>query len=126
MKSSDPRLIQRNPSTFAERAMTEGAFQEQVIDLAHLRRWTIAHFRSVKVTRADGSTYWQTPVQADGAGFPDLVLVRDGRLIFAELKRESGKLTPEQEGWLELLRATSAGVYVFRPSDWALIEELLR
>jgi len=33
------------------------------------------------------------------------VLVRSGRLVFAELKSERGKLSDEQEAWLEELRA---------------------
>ena len=46
-------------------------------------------------------------------GFPDLTLVRD-RVIFAELKRESGgRLTPAQVGVHELLRAAGAEVYVW-------------
>jgi hypothetical protein len=38
------------------------------------------------------------------AGFPDLVLVRSARLIFAELKAEKGKTTPDQDAWLADLR----------------------
>ena len=51
-------------------------------------------------------------------GFPDCVLVRGNRLIFAELKSAKGRLTPPQKGWLEALKATGAEVYVWRPSDW--------
>jgi hypothetical protein len=33
------------------------------------------------------------------AGFPDEVLVRPPRLVFAELKSDRGRLTPEQGAW---------------------------
>lgn len=39
--------------------------------------------------------------QHSPAGFPDLVLVKTGRLIFAELKSEKGRTTTEQDAWLE-------------------------
>ena len=69
---------------------------------------------------------WLTPVQGD-VGFPDLVLARQGRLIFAELKREGRKPTPPQQGWLEVL-ATCAGVevYLWTPADWGEIVRILR
>ena len=77
-------------------------------------------------------------------GFPDLVLVRDGRLIFAELKKEKPEKcspsmhkkldpTPAQTAWLEAI--TSVGyagekgivsAYLWRPSDWPTIEDVLR
>lgn len=60
------------------------------------------------------------------AGFPDLVAVKRGRLLFAELKRQSKNPEPEQVIWLEALRATQIEdfegalpeVYVWKPSDW--------
>lgn len=45
-------------------------------------------------------------------GFPDLVLVRAPRLIFAELKSEVGKTTPEQDAWLADLRRVEHNVAV--------------
>jgi hypothetical protein len=71
-------------------------------------------------------------------GFPDLVLVRGDRLIFAELKSETGKTTPEQDAWLADLRAVRLGaqqyvsqgreleVYLWRPSEIERIAEILR
>lgn len=66
--------------------------------------------------------------QHSPAGFPDLTLVRDGRLVFAELKTERGKTTPEQDAWLEDLGLvevntsdhrgySDVAVYLWRPSD---------
>lgn len=61
------------------------------------------------------------------AGFPDEVLVRGDRLLFAELKSEGGKLTPEQAAWLEALRAVQhVEVFEWRPADMDAIVEALR
>jgi hypothetical protein len=71
------------------------------------------------------------------AGFPDLVLLRPPRVIFAELKTERGRVTHDQALWLakfEDLRRTrgapgvSCEVYVWRPSAWLRgeIEGVLR
>jgi len=59
----------------------------------------------------------RTPIIGD-VGYPDLTLCRDGRLIFAELKAERGRLSDEQARWLQDLAATRAEVVVWRPSDW--------
>jgi len=62
-------------------------------------------------------------------GFPDLVLVNpeQKRVIFAELKTEKGKLTPEQEEWLvALLECGGHEVYVWRPGDIEEIARILR
>ena len=61
-------------------------------------------------------------------GYPDLTLVRGHRLIFAELKSKTGRLTPQQRGWLEALKATGAEVHLWRPADWfnGTIDRVLR
>ena len=60
-------------------------------------------------------------------GFPDEVLVRPPRLIFAELKTEKGRTSTAQKHWLETLRlVTNLEVYVWRPSDWPEIQRILR
>lgn len=101
---------------------TEAGFTRAVLALAKLHGWRSAHFRPA-MTRAGK---WVTPVQGDGAGFPDLVLVRGTRLIFAELKSAKGTVAPEQTEWL--LRLGGAGVecYVWRPKDWASLSEILK
>lgn len=101
---------------------TERAWTAQVVTAAHLHGWLVAHFRPA--LRKDGS--WMTPLQADGAGYPDLTLVRGGRLIFAELKAEQGRLAPLQRRWLTALEETRMECYVWRPSDWAAVVEVLK
>ena len=104
---------------------SEAAFQQRVIALAQSCRWMVAHFRPARCVRRDGTVYYETPVQADGAGFPDLVLVRD-RVLFVELKTDKGVVRPNQRFWIEALRATGATALVWRPRDWAEIDETLR
>lgn len=87
------------------RALSEQHFTEQVIQLARFYGWRAAHFRAAQTTRG-----WRTPVQGDGKGFPDLVLVRPPELIFAELKTPRGRLSREQAGWVAALEDVSRGL----------------
>lgn len=100
--------------------ISEADFQDQIIELAHLCDWTVAHFRPAM--KSDGS--WRTAVQADGTGFPDLVLVRE-RVIFAEIKTEQGQPSPEQYCWLLGLKEAGQEVYLWQPSDWEEVVEVL-
>jgi len=65
-----------------------------------------------------------TPVQADGAGFPDLVLARE-RVVFVELKAEKGTLNDNQLAWQDALRAAGVEYHCFKPRDWPEIERTL-
>lgn len=95
---------------------SEKEFSQAVVDLARWLGW--ACFRVHDSRRSP-------------AGYPDLTLARD-RLIFAELKSEHGRLTPEQREWLARLGAVaerSGGlvqVEVWRPRDMNVIEAELR
>lgn len=107
--------------------MNETQFQQTVIDLAHLTGWRVAHFRGVRVQRKDGSIYYQTPVQADGTGFPDLVMARDDRTLYAEIKVTPNKPSAEQWEWLRALQANPSNeVYLWYPEDWEEIETVLQ
>jgi len=97
------------------KSMTEAEIQSNIIQLARALGYLCAHFRSVRVQRQGGTTFYQTPVQADGAGFPDLVLAKAGRVIFVECKSERGSVSPEQAEWLNILPGE---VYVWGPADW--------
>lgn len=100
---------------------SEADFQKQVLALARLHGWRSCHFRA-GLTK---SGRWVTAVQGDGVGFVDIVLCRE-RVLFCELKSERGALRPDQETWIAALRAAHAEVYVWRPSDWPTIQEILR
>lgn len=91
----------------------ESEWQTIVIAVLRAYGWAVAHFRPARDSRG----HWHTPVEADGAGFPDLVCVRD-RVIFVELKSRTGRLTPEQERWRQDLVAAGAEYHVLKPSDW--------
>ncbi len=103
-----------------DRQMSEAQWQRQVTEYARLRGWRWCHFRASR--RADGS--WRTAVAGDGAGWPDCVFVKD-RVVLAELKSESGKLSPVQREWVDALEHAQAEVYVWRPSDWPEVERVL-
>jgi hypothetical protein len=93
--------------------VAERDFQAAVVELARLSGWRCYH------------TY---DSRRSAHGFPDLVLVRDGRLLFAELKSERGRVTADQRAWLSLLEGCpGVEVYVWRPlaSSWPEIERVL-
>ena len=90
--------------------LTEKVFQGHVKQLALICGFRVYHTHDSR--RSD-------------AGFPDLVMIRRGRLIVAELKREKGKTTPDQEAWIEAFRETGAETYVWRPADWLEIVRVI-
>lgn len=104
-----------------ELKIPERDFQAQVIELARMTGWRVAHFRPAM----DSKGRWKTAVAGDGAGFPDLVLARPGKLLFRELKSNTGKVEPEQVAWGDALRAAGADWAVWRPRDWPFIEQAL-
>ena len=101
-------------------AIREDEWQDTVVQAAQLLGWRVAHFRTARTK--DG---WRTPVAADGKGFPDLVLVGHGRLIVAELKSNTGRVTAEQQAWLDALTAAGIETHVWRPRDWHHVLETL-
>jgi VRR-NUC domain len=110
--------------------LTEAEFQRQVVDLAAVCGWLHVHFRPAQTSKG-----WRTPVSGPlGKGFPDLMLIRerDRRLIFAELKRDGAKTTPDQDrvlaslDWLALGDGKRLEVYVWHPADFDKIVAVLR
>ncbi len=95
----------RSQAVVASR-ITEADLLRSVLSLARVYGWLAYHT-------------WNARHSA--AGFPDLVLVRGGRLIFAELKSEHGRVTAQQLVWgAALTRAEVTGgvaYLVWRPSD---------
>lgn len=61
-------------------------------------------------------TYHTHDSRRSDPGFPDLVMVRE-RVVFAELKTLTGKVSEEQLAWLGKLEAAGVEVYLWRPSD---------
>ncbi len=124
----------------AER-ISEAELQSAIIELAQRYGWLVHHARPARNVRG-----WSTPIQGD-SGFPDLVLAKNGCVLFAELKSERGRLRPEQRAWMQVLDGEREGallpdqrrvlrpihdggwvaIVVWRPSDWLSgeIESLL-
>ena len=103
-----------------DQATTENDWRRTVIEYAELRGWRVYHVADVRGRLRSGTS----------VGFPDLVLARSihrvvGRIVYAELKTERGTLTEDQVAWARILKAASAEVYLWRPSDWPEVEDLL-
>ena len=95
---------------------SEAAFQAAVVDLAQLRGWRVMHIHDSR--------------RGLGAGYPDLTLLHraTGALLFAELKAANGRLSREQQEWLDDLHKGGHTVHVWRPAHFAtgLIQDVLR
>jgi hypothetical protein len=104
--------------------MTEAVLQEAIIECARTLGWLVYHTHDSRHS---------------AKGFPDLALVRDGRLVFAELKAEGKNPTLDQEAWLLELRTVGTlarphnegprvQAFLWRPDDWlsGRIESILR
>lgn len=112
------------PRRAGRRRKPEADFQKLVIDFAHLHGWKVAHFRPARVRRG-GKEIYETPVGADGKGWPDLVLTKGARLVAAELKSERGVVSAEQRAWLDRLAVAGVEAHVWYPIDWQTIQVTL-
>lgn len=83
--------------------MTEIQLQQSVEELAGLLGWRFYHAHDSR---------------RDNPGFPDLVLVRGTRVLWRELKREDGRVRPEQRQWLADLQRAGQDADVWRPQQW--------
>jgi VRR-NUC domain len=88
----------------------ETEFQAKVLELARIYRWRAFHTYDSRRS---------TP------GFPDLVLIRPPRLIFAELKSARGALTVDQKEWLTDLAFCMVEAYVWHVGDIQHVTEVL-
>lgn len=93
--------------------MSEETLQACVLDLAGILGYKRVHFRPAP----DRHGRWKTHQQGDD-GFPDCVIAGHGRVIVAELKRETGGITPDQAAWLAEFTAGEVETFVWRPADW--------
>ena len=59
-------------------------------------------------------------------GWPDVVVCRPPRVLFLELKSETGRVSAEQTQWIDALRACGLDARVVRPSDLDEIAAMLR
>lgn len=72
-------------------------------------------------------TYHTYDSRRSDPGFPDLVMIRPPRLVFAELKSSTGILGAAQTHWQEQLSGVrDIESYVWRPLDLQHIADTLR
>jgi hypothetical protein len=101
--------------------VTEAEFQDKVVTLAKFLGWRLFHPK-----RAQLAGRWATHAQGD-PGWPDLVLCHPKRgFIIAELKTDTGRVSPGQRLWLNDLEACDVECYIWRPKDWPAIEARLK
>lgn len=93
--------------------MTEAQLLAAVIDLARLYAWRCLHIRPAMSRHG-----WRTPLQGDGVGWPDLLLIRAERVLAVELKSDRGSLTPDQAAWLDVLYTAGVETALWRRRDW--------
>ncbi|HEU5110122.1 MAG TPA: VRR-NUC domain-containing protein, partial [Micromonosporaceae bacterium] len=85
-----------------------------VLDAAKRLKLRTAHFRPAMTQTGR----WVTPVQGDGKGFPDLVIVGPSGSLLRELKSATGSLSAEQREWLGWLKTAGLDADVWKPRDW--------
>jgi hypothetical protein len=91
-----------------------------VIKLAQRLGWAVFHARATQVRPGK----FITAVAGDGVGFVDLVMVRD-RVLFVELKTNTGAIRERQKTWISKIRNAKGEVYLWRPKHWDLIVKTL-
>lgn len=83
--------------------LTEAQWQSQVVDVARRYGWKAFH--------------WPDSRRATDRGWPDLTLLKAPRLIAAELKTTTGRLSKDQRAVLAALAESGIEVAVWRPGD---------
>ena len=84
------------------REPTEKALMQMIRGAAKLGGWLCYHTHDSR--RSD-------------PGFPDLVLVRPPDLLFVEVKAHNGRVSPEQQAWLEAINAAGIPAWLCRGID---------
>lgn len=93
------------------RDISEKQWQEQVLDVAARYGWRTFH--------------WPDSRRVTAPGWPDLSLLKGDRLLFAELKTRTGRLSTEQRVVLAGLIASGQEVAVWRPADLVEVIRIL-
>ena len=112
-KVGDPITVEQYRSLAAQAAT------EDDLLVAVVRLLTIGHWRWHHVRRSDAA------LQQGDPGWPDIVALRGGRLVVAELKSERGAYRTGQPERLAAFTAVGAECFTWRPSDIAAIVRVL-
>jgi hypothetical protein len=107
-------------------AMTEQEWQQVVIEAA-CRANYLCHHQLVPYRRDKSGRVRAIVEPGTTPGFPDLVLVHAERrdVLFVELKKQDGALSPRQMEWRDALQAAGARWYMWKPSDWPTVQRIL-
>lgn len=101
--------------------ISEDQWQHQVQHLARMLGWRHMHVRRSRARRDQ----WATTTSV--AGWPDLTLWHETqqRLIVAELKSDTGRVSPDQRTVLLSLEAAGTPAYILRPRDLDTTRQIL-
>jgi hypothetical protein len=97
--------------------MTEDELDANFLDYCKVGGWLTYHTHDSR--RSEG-------------GFPDRVAVRGGRILFAELKTATGRVSPKQKIWLAVLGKLAEYapgvifVRLWRPANIGEMQDFLR
>lgn len=107
-KPKDPIGYDSETDTMDVENIKERPFTRVVLKFAQTHGWLVHHCNRARYC-------------SGGSGFPDLVMVRDGELLMAELKSEYGYMSRTQLEW----RDAYPHIEVWRPSMWGYIKARL-
>lgn len=93
--------------------MKEEAFRQQMLRIARMYGWTLTY-------------HTHSSIRSD-PGWPDEVLYNPerNRIIFVELKTETGRIRPAQQVWIDALLAAGLEAAIWRPRDMERIVRVL-
>ena len=104
-------------------SMSEAELQDSLAAELQLRGWRIAHFRAGRTQRGR----WSTPLQYNGAGFPDIIGVHPtGGVLAVECKSTRGRLSTAQGDWISAFRDAGATALVAYPMSLHEVSETIR
>ena len=106
-----------SPRTVMDSAVTEAALQEAVVALLELHGWRVFTVRRSAYRGKNG----RMVSAVTSEGWPDVLALKGKRIVAWELKVENpnkGRVTPEQQDWLDAWAVTGAVAWIVRPSDW--------
>lgn len=122
----------KTPREIMDSKISEKDFQKQVLELLTLYKWDFVYHvfetgTRIACPRCDFlvSGHYARRI---GEGFPDILAgrVADKRILVAELKSETGKVTEAQETWLNFFHFIGWETYIWRPHDWDRLLEIAK